>query len=76
MIFIPLTLVRVWVTLVLKEPFLDGGANHCAIEFCIWLGKSKSETLQLNHQAHNDDDDALRCATVFKWWKRFRDGEK
>jgi hypothetical protein len=33
----------------------------------------KSETLQLIHQAHGDD--AMRRAAVFKWWKRFRNGE-
>jgi hypothetical protein len=44
-----------------------------AIEFCVWLGKSGSETLQLMHQAYGDD--AMRRAEVFKWWKRFRDVE-
>jgi hypothetical protein len=32
-----------------------------------------SETLHLIHQAYGDD--AMRRAAVFKWWKRFRDGE-
>jgi hypothetical protein len=32
-----------------------------------------SETPQLIHQAYGDD--AVRRAAVFKWWKRFRDGE-
>jgi hypothetical protein len=32
-----------------------------------------SETLQLIHQAYGDD--AMRRTAVFKWWKRFRDGE-
>jgi hypothetical protein len=32
-----------------------------------------SDTLQLNHQAYGDD--AMRRSAVFKWWKRFRDGE-
>jgi hypothetical protein len=32
-----------------------------------------SETLQRIHQAYADD--ATRRAAVFKWWKRFRDGE-
>jgi hypothetical protein len=45
----------------------------CAVEFCVRLGKSGSETLQLIHQAYGDD--AMRRAAVFKWWKRFRDGE-
>jgi protein gp37 len=43
------------------------------IEFCVWLGKSGSETLQLINQAYGDD--AMRWAGVFKWWKNFRDGE-
>jgi hypothetical protein len=42
-------------------------------EFCVRLGKSGSETLQLFHQAYGDD--AMRRAAVFKQWKRFRDGE-
>jgi hypothetical protein len=45
----------------------------CAIEFCVRLGKSGSETPQLNHEAYGDD--AMRRTAVFKWWKRFRDGE-
>jgi hypothetical protein len=32
-----------------------------------------SETLQLILQAYGND--AMRRAAVFKWWKRFRDGE-
>jgi hypothetical protein len=32
-----------------------------------------SETLQLICQAYGDD--TMRRAAVFKWWKRFRDGE-
>jgi hypothetical protein len=47
--------------------------QRCTIEFCVRLGKSGSETLQLIHQAYGDD--AMRRASVFKWWKRFRDGE-
>jgi histone-lysine N-methyltransferase SETMAR len=47
--------------------------QRCAIEFCVRLGKSGSETLQLVHQAYGDN--AMRRAAVFKWWKRFRDGE-
>jgi hypothetical protein len=47
--------------------------QRCAIEFCVRLGKSGSETLQLIHQAYGDD--AISRAAVFKWWKRFRDGE-
>jgi hypothetical protein len=31
------------------------------------------ETLQLIYQAYGDD--VMRQAAVFKWWKRFRDGE-
>jgi hypothetical protein len=47
--------------------------QRCAIEFCVRLGKSGSETLQLIHQACGDD--AMRRAAVFTYWKRFRDGE-
>jgi hypothetical protein len=28
--------------------------QRCAIELCVWLGKSGSETVQLIHQAHGD----------------------
>jgi hypothetical protein len=45
----------------------------CAIEFCVRLGKSVSKNLKLVHQAYGDD--AMGRAAVFKWWKRFRDGE-
>jgi hypothetical protein len=44
--------------------------QRCAVEFCVWLGKSGSESLQLIHQAYGDD--AVRRAAVFKWCKRFR----
>jgi hypothetical protein len=47
--------------------------QRCAIEFCVRLGRSGSETLQFSHQAYGDD--ALRRSAVFKWWKSFRDGE-
>jgi hypothetical protein len=47
--------------------------QRCAIEFCVRLGKSGSETLQLIHQAYKDD--AMRQAAVLKRWKRFRDRE-
>jgi hypothetical protein len=47
--------------------------QRCAIEFCVRLLKSGSETLQLIHQAYGDD--AMRRAAVFKWRKRFRDRE-
>jgi hypothetical protein len=47
--------------------------QHCATEFHVRLGKSVSETLQLIHQAY--EDDAMRRAAVLNWWKRFRDGE-
>jgi hypothetical protein len=29
--------------------------QHCTTEFCVWLGKSGSETLQLIHQAYGDN---------------------
>jgi hypothetical protein len=73
-IFIPLTVVRVLsygrfkITL-----FRMAKQQRCAIKFCIRVGKSGSETLQLIHQAYGDN--AVRRAAVFKWWKRFRDGE-
>jgi hypothetical protein len=47
--------------------------EHYIIEFCIWLGKSGSEILQLIHLACGDN--AMRQAAVLKWWKHFRDGE-
>jgi membrane protein involved in colicin uptake len=42
--------------------------QHCAIEFCVRLGKSGSETLQLIHQVYGDD--VMRRAAVFKVIKR------
>jgi hypothetical protein len=48
--------------------------QRCAIEFCVRLGKSGSETLQIMHQAYGDD--AVRRAAVFKCWKLFKDGER
>jgi hypothetical protein len=47
--------------------------QYCAIEFCVRLGESGSETLQFIHQAY--EYDTVRRAAVFKWWKRFRGGE-
>jgi hypothetical protein len=47
--------------------------QRCVIEFCVRLGKSGSETLQLIHEAYGDD--AMRRAAVLKWWKRFKDRE-
>jgi hypothetical protein len=47
--------------------------QRCAVEFYVRLRKSASEALQLILQAYGDD--AMRRAAVFKWWKRFRDGE-
>jgi hypothetical protein len=38
--------------------------QRCAIEFCVRLGKSGPKTLQLIHQAY--EDDAMRRAAVFK----------
>jgi hypothetical protein len=43
------------------------------LQFCVRLGKSGSETLQIIHQVYGDD--AMRRAAVFKWWTRFRDRE-
>jgi hypothetical protein len=37
------------------------------------VARLNSEALQLIHQTYGDD--AMRRAAVFKWWKRFRDGE-
>jgi hypothetical protein len=47
--------------------------QRCAIESCIRLGKSGSETIQLIHQVYGDD--ATTRTVVFKWWKHFRNGE-
>jgi hypothetical protein len=45
-----------------------------AIEFCVRLGKSGLETLQLIREVYGGN--AMRRAAVFKLWKRFRDGER
>jgi hypothetical protein len=47
--------------------------QRCAIEFWVWLGKTVSDILQLIREAYGDD--AMWRGEVFKWWKRFRDGE-
>jgi hypothetical protein len=73
-IFIPLTVVQVLSYGRFKRTlFRMAEQQRCAIKFCARLGKTGSETLQLIHQAYGDD--AMGLAAVFKWWKRFRDGE-
>jgi hypothetical protein len=57
-----------------KQPYISlVERQRCSIEPCVQLRKSGSETLQHIHQAYGDD--AMTRAAVFKWWKRFRDGE-
>jgi hypothetical protein len=42
--------------------------QRCEIEFCVQLGKTGSETLQLIHKAYGDDK--MRRAAVFKVIKK------
>ena len=46
--------------------------QRVAIEFCVKLGKSPTETCNLLEQAYGDS--VLKNTQVFKWHKRFRDG--
>jgi hypothetical protein len=43
-----------------RKFFMMAEQQRCAIEFCVRLGKSGSETLQLIHQFYGDD--AIRRA--------------
>ena len=44
------------------------------VKFCIKLGKSASETLELINQAYGDD--ALSRTRVFEWHKMFKEGQE
>ena len=46
--------------------------QRCVIEFCIKLGKSGNETLEMLLQAYGGE--TLSRAAVFQWWKHFKDG--
>ena len=42
------------------------------IEFCVKLGKSGNETLEMVWQAYGGE--TFNCAAVFQWWRHFKDG--
>jgi len=46
--------------------------QRCAIEFCVKLGKSGNETLEMLWQAYSGE--TLSRAAVFQWWRHFKDG--
>jgi len=46
--------------------------QRCVIEFCVKLGKSGNETLEMLRQAYGGG--TLSCAAVFQWWRHFKDG--
>ena len=46
--------------------------QRCVIEFCVKLGKSGNETLEMLRQAYGGE--TLSCAAVFQCWRHFKDG--
>jgi len=46
--------------------------QRCVIEFCVKLGKSGNETLEMLRQAYGGE--TLSCAAVFQCWMHFKDG--
>jgi len=42
------------------------------IEFCVKLGKSGNETLEMLRHAYGGE--TLSRAAVFQWWRQFKDG--
>jgi hypothetical protein len=46
--------------------------QRCVIEFCVKLGKSGNETLEMLRQAYGGE--TLSRAAVFQWWRHFKDG--
>jgi len=46
--------------------------QRCVIEFCVKRGKSGNETLEMLRQAYGGE--TLSRATVFQWWRHFKDG--
>ena len=48
--------------------------QRCVIEFCVKLGKSGNETLEMLRQAYRGE--TLSRAAVFQWWRHFKEGNK
>ena len=46
--------------------------QRCVIEFCVKLGKSGNETLEMLWQAYGGE--AISHAAIFQWWRHFKDG--
>ena len=46
--------------------------QRCVIEFCVNLGKSGNEILEMLWQAFGGE--TLSRAAVFQWWRHFKDG--
>nr|XP_033811349.1 protein GVQW3-like [Geotrypetes seraphini]XP_033811350.1 protein GVQW3-like [Geotrypetes seraphini] len=46
--------------------------QRCVIEFCVKLGKSGNETLEMLRQAYGGE--SISRAAVFRWWKHFKEG--
>jgi len=46
--------------------------QRCVIEFCVKLGKSSNETLEMFQQAYGGE--TFSRAAVFQWWRHFKDG--
>ena len=46
--------------------------QRCVIEYCVKLGRSGNETLELLRQAYGGE--TLSRAAVFQWWRHFKDG--
>jgi uncharacterized metal-binding protein len=52
---------------------MDGKIEqHVFIKFCVKLGKSATETLEMLHEAFGVH--SLRCTEVFEWHSRFKVG--
>jgi len=47
--------------------------QRCVIEFCVKLGKTGNETLEMLRQAYGGE--TLSRAAVFQWWRHFKDGK-
>ena len=48
--------------------------QRLAIKFCFKVGKSATETLQMVNAAYGNQ--ALSRSKVFRWYRRFHDGQK
>ena len=46
--------------------------QRCVTEFCVQLGKSGNEALEMLRQAYGRE--TLSRAAVFQWWRHFKDG--